>query len=258
MPGYLATMSYPPPPCRRLGSYCQALNLTLRVSADLDDPWDGDHEATWLMGHTQRMTFHRLWRHREDLFASVTLHVPCKYLTETGSGHRCSAWGHTGRVEVSTAQSQPRHLGGDRFQLVENGVLVERTLTSPATTRRQLTVLNENPCATARCRTSDNTIGAACCRDLQIEIMCDEHWTRQELLIRSRRSPYLCKVDRERPESLEVEVISACGYLGDDGIACTLHGRRRPNGGLAKPELCRRWPKPTKDETLHPGCVFAK
>jgi hypothetical protein len=101
-------------------------------------------------------------------------------------------------------------------------------------------------------------MGAACCRDLQVEIMCDRSWIRQELLVRSRKRPFLCKVERETDESLEVEVISACGYLGDDGVACTLHGRQRPDGRQAKPDLCRRWPVPTLDETLHRGCVFAK
>jgi hypothetical protein len=100
-------------------------------------------------------------------------------------------------------------------------------------------------------------MGSACCRDLQIEIMCDRRWTRRELLLRARKPPYLCKVVRERDESLEAELISACSYLGEDGVACTLHGRVRPDGREAKPELCRRWPKPTKDETLHRGCVFA-
>jgi hypothetical protein len=87
--------------------------------------------------------------------------------------------------------------------------------------------------------------------------MCDREWTRQEALVRSRKSPYLCKVTRERDESLEAEMISACGYLGDDGVACTLHGRRRPDGRPAKPDLCRRWPHPTESEILHTGCVFA-
>jgi hypothetical protein len=241
-----------------MGRQCRALNVTLRVSADLEAPSDGDDEATWLLGHTQRITFRRLWRHREDLFARVTLHVPCKYLSENGSGACCDAWGYRGQVAPSEARHQARQFPNDEFRIVENGRVTTRQLRQPAPTKRQLAVLNVNPCATARCRTSDNTIGAACCRDLQIEIMCDERWTRQDLLVRSRQSPYLCKVERERPDSLEVEVISACGYLGPDGVACTLHGRRRPDGSVAKPALCRRWPKPTKDETLHPGCVYQK
>ena len=51
------------------------------------------------------------------------------------------------------------------------------------------------------------------------------------------------------------EMISACGYLADDGVACSLHGRVRSDGRPAKPDLCSEWPP--KDKGLHPGCVFA-
>ena len=102
---------------------------------------------------------------------------------------------------------------------------------------RSLPVLSsgpaENPCATAQCRTSDNTRKAACCRDLQVEIMCTRGQRRLEALVRSRRSPYLCKIEREGEYSLDVEMISACGYLEADGVACSLHGRipvGRPDG----------------------------
>ena len=95
-----------------------------------------------------------------------------------------------------------------------------RSLPMPA---RSLPVLPtapaENPCATAPCRTSDNTRKAACCRDLQVEIMCTRSQHRLEALVRSRRSPYLCKIDREGEYSLDVEMISACGYLEADGVA---------------------------------------
>ncbi len=68
--------------------------------------------------------------------------------------------------------------------------------------------------------------------------MCTREELDLEALVRSRRSPYLCKIDRPGDFSLEVEMISACGYLDDDGIGCTLHGRRRPDGRPAKPDLC--------------------
>jgi hypothetical protein len=55
--------------------------------------------------------------------------------------------------------------------------------------------------------------------------------------------------------SIDVEMISSCAYLADDGIACTLHGRVRSDGRPAKPDLCSEWPP--KDQGLHPGCVFA-
>jgi hypothetical protein len=254
-----------PPPCQRLGSQCRALRVTLRASSALAKATSGDHEGTWLLGHTERLSFGRLWKHDGDLFVRATIHVPCKYLADEGEGRaRCRAHGFEGPMPGAPARApQPRRLGQDRFRLVDRGRLVNRQLEpppprKPVPVRRALTVLGQaNPCATARCRTADNKVGAACCRDLQIEIMCDESWTRQEALIRSRQSPYLCKVVREDEESVEAEVISACDYLGEDNISCTLHGRVRPDGREAKPDLCRRWPKPTHDETLHPGCVFA-
>ena len=75
-------------------------------------------------------------------------------------------------------------------------------------------------------------------------------------LLKTRKSPYLCKVKRENKKLVEVEVISACGYLGPDNISCVLHDRLRPNGKKAKPQLCYDWPDFGKDETGHPGCVF--
>ena len=249
----------PPPPCRSLGSQCLALGVTLRVSSSLRKPTSGDHEATWLLGHTERISFGKLRLHDEDLFCRATLHVPCKYLKHEGEGVRCAAWGFTGTAPSALrGPRQRRRLGGDRFRLVERGHLVQRDLPKPAPSPRRLVVLSQNPCASARCQTSDHKVGAACCRDLQIEIMCDKAWTRQELLIRSRQSPYLCKVTRERDDSIEAEMISACDYLGEDGVACELHGRKRATGESAKPTLCHRWPHPTGEEVLHPGCVFTK
>ncbi|HEX9754839.1 MAG TPA: hypothetical protein VGA42_03995 [Gemmatimonadales bacterium] len=230
------------------------------MSSDLANPKAGDHEATWLFGHTQHITFRRLWRHEEDLFARATLHIPCRFLEEENGTARCKAHGFSGPAPAQSEPGpQPRRLGGDRFRLVQSGELAEQGLERPAAPKRRLAVLNANPCATAPCRTTDNQLGAACCRDLVIEIMCDRGWRRQELLIRSRKPPYLCKVKRDTDESLEAEIISACDYLdAEDRISCTLHGLRRPDGREAKPDLCRRWPKPTLEETLHRGCVFAK
>lgn len=248
----------PPPPCHRIGRQCLALPVTLRVSNDLASASDGDHEATWLLGHTERISFGPLRRHRDQLFCRATLQVPCKYLSADGETARCEAHGFRGRLARSRPRRQRRQLPGDRFLIVERGRLMERPLPIPPATGRRLAVLNHNPCATAPCETSDHTRGAACCRDLMVEIMCDRRWTRQELLIRSRQPPYLCKVTRPSDEALEAEMISACSYLGADGVACTLHGRRRADGRQAKPTLCHRWPRPTKEETLHRGCVFAR
>ena len=85
--------------------------------------------------------------------------------------------------------------------------------------------------------------------------MCTREERSLEALVRTRRSPYLCKVERAGDYSLEAEMISACGYLADDGVACTLHGKRRDDGRPAKPDLCSEWPP--KNRGWHPGCVFA-
>jgi len=247
------------PPCRSLGAQCRSLRVTVRVSADLRGISSGDHEATWLLGHTERISFGRLWRHRGDLFARAVLKVPCKHLAEDPGGTvSCRAHGYSGTLPPDRHGRQRRRLGRDRFRIVDGGRLVDRGLPAPQLSSRSLTVLSHNPCAEASCQTSDHTRKAACCRDLQVEIMCDKSWTRQELLVRSRKAPYLCKVVRERDDALGAEMISACGYLGEDGVACTLHGRKRADGRTAKPDLCHRWPKPSRDETLHVGCVFAK
>ncbi len=112
----------------------------------------------------------------------------------------------------------------------------------------------DNPCNGAPCRTGDNKQGAACCRDLQLELFLPETRRHQEALLRSRKSPYLCKVKREDDDTVECEVISACGYLEDDGAGCVLHDRILPNGWRAKPSLCYEWPDFGPDETGHPGC----
>lgn len=233
------------------------LPVTLRASSQLRNVGAGDHEATWLLGHTERIEFGEMWRHHGDLFVKADLHVPCKHLKTAHGAATCRVYGYTGPVPTAASRrAQPRRLGDTLFRVVDRARLVDLDLRRP---RRALPVVDsgDNPCAQAPCRTADHTRGAACCRDLQIEIMCDAGWTRQEALVRSRKSPYLCKVVREDDESLEAEIISACGYLGPDGISCGLHGKLRPDGRQAKPDLCRRWPKPTRDETLHPGCVFA-
>lgn len=248
------------PGCRRLGSQCRGLPVTLRVGS-LEEGVDSlDHEATWLLGHTSQITFGVLWEDEGDLYVEAILHVGCRYLRQEGLGARCTLYGLQGPMPRGPQRvEQSRQLGGDRFQIVEDCRPAARRLPMPpppAPAARPLPVLNgDNPCATAPCRTADHTRGAACCRDLQVEIMCTRRERRLEALVRSRRSPYLCKVDRAGDYSLEVEMISACGYLGADGVTCTLHGRRRHDGRPAKPDLCSEWPP--KNRGLHPGCVFA-
>jgi Fe-S-cluster containining protein len=243
-----------------MGPQCRGLPVTVRVGPFEDGPDSLDHESTWLLGHTQNITFGKLWVDEDELYVDAVLHVACRFLKKEGAGARCGMYGYRmARLPRSKRGDQPRRLGGNRFRIVENHRPVQRNLPFESETSRparSLPVLaSENPCATAPCRTAEHTRGAACCRDLQVEIMCTREEKYLEALIRSRRSPYLCKIDREGDFSLEVEMISACGYLGDDGIACTLHGRRRLDGRPAKPDLCSEWPP--KKKGLHPGCVFA-
>lgn len=244
-----------PPPCHRLGPQCSALKVTLRIGSLDEGDASLDHEATWLLGHTEKITFLQLWEGDGDLYADSVLHVRCRHLKTEGAGHRCAAHGFTGRAPRPRHVPQPRQLGPSRFRLVERRKLVERRIPAPPPPSRALPVLaGENPCAGAPCRTADHTRGAACCRDLQIEIMCTPEEERLERLVRSRLSPYLCKVEREGKFSLGAEVISACGYLEPGGVNCTLHGRSRRDGRSAKPDLCFEWPP--KNKGLHPGCVF--
>ena len=246
------------PPCRALGAQCRSLPVTLRVGPLEDGTASLDHEATWLIGHTQHITFSEIWEDEGELYVDATLHVSCKYLRQEGAFAQCTAHGFVGTVPKGTYKpEQQRRLGRNRFLVVENRRAVPRTLPPPEPPlRRSLPVVEvQNPCALAPCRTADNRRGAACCRDLQIEIMCTRRERRLEALVRSRRSPYLCKVDRAGDFSIEAEVISACGFLDDDGIACSLHGRVRADGRPAKPDLCSDWPP--KNKGLHPGCVFA-
>ncbi|MEO8200238.1 MAG: hypothetical protein ABI679_06945 [Gemmatimonadota bacterium] len=241
-----------PPLCPSMGSHCQALRVTLRVGTFEDGLTSLDHEATWLTGHTQRMTFGQIWDDGGDLYVDAVIRVPCRYLREKPEGASCGMYGYSSQLRRTPVSEQPRRLGGNRFRVVEGAQLTSRELPPPL---RSLPVIAfANPCATAACETSDHKRGAACCRDLEIEIMCTEKQIRLESLVRTRKSPYLCKVERGGKYSLEAELISACDFLGVDGIACTLHGRKRADGRPAKPDLCSEWPH--KGKGLHPGCVF--
>ena len=244
-----------------MGTHCTALRVVLRVSSQDDGPTSGDHEATWLLGHTERIEFGRFWRRGGELFTEAVLRVPCRYLGWQGEGHAsCRAHGYSTILPAQAVRApppQPRRLGDDRFRIVERGRPVTRLLPPPASPSRELPIhAGSNPCVGAPCRTADNRRGAACCRDLQVEIMCRRGQRRLESLVRARKSPYLCKVERETPESLNAEMISACAFLVEDGIHCALHGRRRPDGRAAKPDLCSQWPEGS--DTMHPGCVFAR
>ena len=230
-----------------------SLRVLLRIGGLDEGRTSLDHEATWLLGHTEQITFGDLRADEGELYADAVLHAPCRYLERTNGAARCSAHGFEGKTPRGARRaSQARQLGGDRFRVVDDMQLVTRILPPPG---RGLTVLpSDNPCARAPCRTADRVRGAACCRDLQIEIMCTRRQRRLEALVRARKPPYLCKVTRPGDFSLEAEMVSACGYLGSDRISCMLHGRERDDGRPAKPDLCSDWPPTGKG--LHPGCVF--
>lgn len=252
-----------PPACNHLGRHCRELKLTVRIS-DIDD--DSltlqDASATWMTGHTERITWSDPYVQDRMLMVDATVHVDCRYLRSNGDGGaHCRAHGFVGR-NPRTSQGPLRQLqfGNDRFSVIHGKR--RRTLTldweEPEDDPRSLPVIAEdNPCLEAPCRTSDNRVGAACCRDLSLELHLPESQRRLESLLRARKPPYLCKVKREDDDTMECEVISACGYLSaDNGVSCTLHGRERPNGKQAKPSLCYEWPELDEDETGHPGCVF--
>jgi hypothetical protein len=245
------------PPCTRLGAQCRRLNVTLRIGSLEEGKTSLDHEATWLLGHTQHVAFGEVWDSEGELYVEAVLHVPCRFLKAQGPAGRqghCTAHGFEGPMPRNRSTGeQPRRVGDDRFRVVDDMRLVERRLAPPP---RSLPVMEtgENPCASAPCQTADHRRGSACCRDLQIEIMCDRSNTWLEALVRSRRVPYLCKVARPGDFSIEAEIISACDFLDDAGAACTLHGRQRADGRSAKPDLCSDWPP--KGQGLHPGCVF--
>lgn len=241
-----------------MGSYCDSLRVLLRVATQDAGADSADHEATWLLGHTERITFlEGLQKDRNDLFIEAVLQVPCRFLAlGQQGGSRCAAHGFSRASPPRPPDpAEPRRLGADRFQVVEAGRVVTRELPSAPRPPRELPLhALSNPCRTAPCRTADNRRGAACCRDMQVEIMCTPRERRLESLVRSRKSPYLCKVEREGPFSLGAELISTCGFLLEDGVHCALHGRRRPDGRPAKPDLCSKWPE--AGDTMHPGCVF--
>ncbi len=241
------------PTCRDVGAQCHGLDVTLRVAKLDGGPESGDHEATWLLGHTERLDFGPLTGHGAELRCQAYLAIPCRFATVDGPNVACGAHGFSGSAPRPVRQRVERKLAGNQVSLAHHGQLQPIEI-SPVPDRGLPVRGGDNPCATARCRTADRTVGAACCRDLQIEILCSPEESERESLVRARKSPYLCKVDRESPDSLGAEVISACSFLAADRVSCSLHGRQRPDGRTAKPDLCFDWPSP--GDVYHSGCVF--
>jgi hypothetical protein len=241
------------PPCQRMGRHCRVLDVTVRVTAVEGDE---DHDATWLLGHTERINFGALSEDQGELWSEANIYVPCRYLGKTADGKldSCKAHGYQARVAPVYHVPAERRLARDRFPIVEKKKLVTRTIPMPPPAKRTLPIAQVgNPCATAPCRTSDLKQGSACCRDIQVDIVCGKDDVLKESLIRSRQAPYLCKTERENDDQVIVEIISACGYLNEEG-ACDLHGRSRADGRPAKPLMCFKWPE--KRTGLHAGCAF--
>ncbi len=240
--------------------------MTVRIASLEDDtPTELDAAATWMLGHTERISFGKPYAQDGELVSDAVVRVPCKYLkAAAGSGRtaRCTAHGFRGPVPRGTSVvARTFQHGGDQFTIVHGRRVRRVTLRVKRAARRALPIMQtDNPCDGAPCRTADNKVGAACCRDVTLDLLVGKRDGRIERLLRARKSPYLCKVKRTDERALECEVISACGYLMDDGIRCALHDRTRPNGRSAKPELCYDWPDFEDDDeyTGHPGCVFIK
>jgi len=228
---------------------------------DQDDSNARDAMGTWLLGHRQRISFQAPYRRGRQVVVDAVIQVPCRYLEAAGEGERCRAHGFVGPVSNPRPATPPPLQHPDGTLTVVHQEQPRRmalaTLPQPP---RALPVLNPtNPCAGVPCRTADHTRGAACCRDLTLEIMAradDARSGHLEALLRARRSPYLCKTERVSEEIIECEVISACGYLEQDGISCALHHRIRPDGTPAKPDVCSAWPDLGPDDVGHPGCVL--
>ena len=250
-----------PPACRSLGRHCQELDVTVRISDLLDDSKTlQDAAATWLIGHTERITWGAPYVTDGLLKVDASIHVACRYLVAEAGGARCEAHGFRGNMPSGTqaADLDQLQLGGGRYVVIHGRKRRRLELEFEEPPKGSLPVIqSENPCATAQCRTADNKRGAACCRDLTLELDLPKRQKRMEELVRARKNPYVCRVVRGDDETLDCEVISACGYLEEGTVNCTLHGRLRPNGRPAKPSICSDWPDDLEeDETGHPGCVL--
>jgi hypothetical protein len=253
-----------PPPCMSVGRQCRELDLTLRIAELTEDgPEFHDGIATWLLGHVERITFGKPYTSGTRLLVDVTMRVPCKYLKNEGSRGTpadnrapvtCTAHGMRGRLPATSQPEQTAFRTARGITIVQDLKVQAVAVSAPVARRPLPTVQTENPCAGAPCRTGDNKRGAACCRDLTIEVVSPQEDLEAESLLRSRQSPYLCKVNRTDEDLVECEVISACGHLEADNLSCELHGLVRPGGAPAKPSICSEWPSTDPDSVYHPGC----
>jgi len=112
-----------PPPCTHVGPQCHGLDVTLRCARLGPAPGSGDHEATWLLGHTERIDFGPLFQHGNELRSTAHLAVPCRFAEVTGPTVRCRAHGFAGTAQAPERRATPRQLGGSQFALVHLGKL---------------------------------------------------------------------------------------------------------------------------------------
>ncbi|MBI3981827.1 MAG: hypothetical protein HY337_02870 [Gemmatimonadetes bacterium] len=242
------------------------------ASLTADTPAEQDALATWLLGHTERIAFGEPYRENGRILVEAVIRVDCRYLDGmtagrqngmngrggmSGMGVQCLAHGFQGQLPEQSAPPAVPSLGqgNERTFLVQGGRRQQVELRPVPPPPRSLPVLHGgNPCVGAPCRTADNKQGAACCRDLTIDVVLDRRQPDLVALLRSRKSPYLYKVRPNGNDAVECEIISSCGYLEADDITCSLHDRVRPDGEPAKPFVCSEWPDPDDDSPGHPGC----
>src|SRR6184192_3492191 len=104
------------PRCGGMGAHCMGLRVTLRIGELEEGPASLDHEATWLLGHTERISFAELWEDEGDLYVEAVLHVPCRYLHQKNGRSYCQAHGFRGPMPQGPRRlEQPLQLGNDRF-----------------------------------------------------------------------------------------------------------------------------------------------
>ena len=66
-----------------------------------------DHESTWLLGHTQNITFGRLWEDEGDLYVDAVLHVGCRSSRGKATAPGASCTASAGRLPWAPDASRP-------------------------------------------------------------------------------------------------------------------------------------------------------
>ena len=161
---------------------------------------------------------------------------PVATCSEQGGGRTCRPHGFTGPLAADhAARLQPRSSGADRFVMVED---CQRAAVRRSRCRRRrgparLPVLQRRQSLRRRPRAGRPTTPARS-RLLPGPAGRDHVHQRRSAAWRrwcARGARRISARSSGRATySLEAEMISACGYLDDDGVACSLHGRHRADG----------------------------